>query len=827
MATTARQPKAPRKGGQDSAGRRPPAWGSPRAPTFSPGNTPARLPSAPPPPPNQGAFPPLSGQSNGAHNPQDRILHALSGLTRYEGVIASTSGEGDTTGVSLKDVKELTKPGAPLKDSLFVASTNIDTWQSGPADAKVPNGDSFRTDTDISAKTKAGRERELQAWQPGDDTPGSPPATTAQYEGLDETTFGAGAGANSSWNQFDVNEKLFGLKTDFDENLYTTKLDRTAADYKERERKALLIANQIISGTTNNSHIAEERNMNVDDSGVNEEDKYGAVVRGTNAYVPPGARKHGQQSSVGSSGASGASASKPDIPKVSINAPDGAVLAQKETPPPSVKSPSPAPSSSSSNKPPADPLPAFRDFVTNEKQRLTQKKQALVKSEMDKRKAELLKFSQTFKLNKPIPDDLVPILAKDEDKQRQIRERATKDASSSQARSIGITTLTPSPSASRMPQVVASPSVKVIPDASRKAAQAPNVVPKAPTPAPQAVKAPAPKPSEASSKTSSGKTTISMFIQPIPPFKGSKSRSSVTSGTSTAQANGTSGGTPPVPTSPTTAAANRLNANASSFRPTPKASAPTPGPTSPIPSSTSASASPKPKPADTTPAVPNPFFGTKAIKRGPVHVKDDFNPFKHNKVVEASAVAAMWPYNGKRYSNMFPPLQHQAQQQPTHMPPPGPPPMQHNPYEETGDPRYVYAYAPYYPGQPMMPGMAPPPPGAYVSGPFMQPMPYPPAMPPHTNGQAMYAPSPMPQMPYMQPPPPGSYPAPPNGAGPRPSMPPTPIPAHAHPYYHQSPQMQHAVPYPMMMPPPGGPNGPPHPYDNSVPPVQMGGVGHV
>jgi hypothetical protein len=40
---------------------------------------------------------------------------------------------------------------------------------------------------------------------------------------------------------------------------------------------------------------------------------------------------------------------------------------------------------------------------------------------------------------------------------------------------------------------------------------------------------------------------------------------------------------------------------------------------------------------------------------------------------------------------------------------------------------------------------------------------------------------------YM-PPPPGTYPPPPNGAGPRPSIPPTPIPAHAHPYYHQSPQ---------------------------------------
>lgn len=96
---------------------------------------------------------------------------------------------------------------------------------------------------------------------------------------------------------------------------------------------------------------------------------------------------------------------------------------------------------------------------------------------------------------------------------------------------------------------------------------------------------------------------------------------------------------------------------------------------------------------------------------------------------------------------------------------------------------------------------------------------------------------------YMQPPPPGTYPLP-NGAGPRPSMPPTPIPGHAHPgYYQQSPQrtdmsfdpyhgkmfmhmptVQHAVPYQMMMPPPGGPNMPPHQYEQGpAPPVQMGG----
>lgn len=41
---------------------------------------------------------------------------------------------------------------------------------------------------------------------------------------------------------------------------------------------------------------------------------------------------------------------------------------------------------------------SFRDFVTNEKQRLVQKKQQIVKKEKDNRLADLLKFSQEFKV---------------------------------------------------------------------------------------------------------------------------------------------------------------------------------------------------------------------------------------------------------------------------------------------------------------------------------------------------------------------------------------------------------------------------------------------
>lgn len=98
---------------------------------------------------------------------------------------------------------------------------------------------------------------------------------------LDDETFGppvggaTGANGNGTagWDQFSANEQLFGVKASFDEDVYTTKLDRSAPDFKEKEKRAAKLASEIIGGITNNAHIAEERGV-VDDSGMNEEDKY-------------------------------------------------------------------------------------------------------------------------------------------------------------------------------------------------------------------------------------------------------------------------------------------------------------------------------------------------------------------------------------------------------------------------------------------------------------------------------------------------------------------------------------------------------------------------
>ncbi|KAI0775226.1 LsmAD domain-containing protein [Trametes elegans] len=636
MAATARQSKPPRKG-TDPAARRVSAWGPRASPTFSPGPANARLPNG-----NQqqpaGAF--ANGTRPADTSPHARILQQISGLTgttitistktntRLEGVVLSTNAEGDTQGVTLKDVKEVSNPGAPLKEQFFIAVTNIQEWSSGPADAKVPNGaDSFKTDTDISQKAVPRRERELQAWQPESaDGSAAAPTGPANARNVDEVTFGT-ATAGGPWDQFAVNEQLFGVKAGFDEEAYTTKLDRNAPDFKEKERKAQQIANEIMGAATNNPHIAEERVMDLttDGTNVNEEDKYGAVVRGANAYVPPGARK-GTPTAATPTG-------KPDLPKVAVNAPDGTAVPASTTSstPSGSKVPSPAPGATGAAKP-ADAVPAFRNFVSTEKDRLMKKKQALMKSEMDKRLSDLVSFSKSFKLNKPIPDDLVPILAKDEDKQRLIKEKTVRDAEDQRARSIGVSsTLAATPAARAIPSAGIAPSkpgaetARQLPSAKPSASSGGGAVPKT-------VTAPS-KPGESGKK-------ISMFIQPIPPFKGK--RSSTSPGQPQSAAPTPNGGVKPAasPLSPT--AVNRLNVNASSFRPTAKGSPFSPG-GSPNPNGTSSTSSPKPKPAEAASpqGPPNPFFGTRLPKRSPpVHIKDDFNPFKHHKVIEAAQVGA-------------------------------------------------------------------------------------------------------------------------------------------------------------------------------------------
>lgn len=89
--------------------------------------------------------------------------------------------------------------------------------------------------------------------------------------GRNRTIGGAG------WDQFEVNNRLFGVTTDYDENIYTTVIDKSHPDYLKKYAEADKKAREIESSIANNSHVAEERvvdNITADNNGPDEEDKY-------------------------------------------------------------------------------------------------------------------------------------------------------------------------------------------------------------------------------------------------------------------------------------------------------------------------------------------------------------------------------------------------------------------------------------------------------------------------------------------------------------------------------------------------------------------------
>lgn len=125
---------------------------------------------------------------------------------------------------------------------------------------------SFQTDTGISAG-RLGDRRELQRWDAG----GSSGSNGLNDGGLEDSTDN-----NKAWDQFAVNEEKFGVRSDYDENLYTTTIDRSRPDYNDRLARAEKIARKIEGSAPASAHTAEERIMDHvagPDDGQDEEDK--------------------------------------------------------------------------------------------------------------------------------------------------------------------------------------------------------------------------------------------------------------------------------------------------------------------------------------------------------------------------------------------------------------------------------------------------------------------------------------------------------------------------------------------------------------------------
>lgn len=148
------------------------------------------------------------------------------------------------------------------------------------------------TDTEISRS--AGTAKEDRDWQEagaawtGGDLPSSTTSwgsnsnsrAEALLSGNGSAAPAAAAGLKGSiggWDQFQANEELFNVKGSYDENLYTTELDKSKM-HKEQIRQAEKLAREIESKETTNMHLAEERNQAIQ-TDYDEEDRYSGVLK--------------------------------------------------------------------------------------------------------------------------------------------------------------------------------------------------------------------------------------------------------------------------------------------------------------------------------------------------------------------------------------------------------------------------------------------------------------------------------------------------------------------------------------------------------------------
>jgi len=87
--------------------------------------------------------------------------------------------------------------------------------------------------------------RELQPWVSDGPTDGPSQSNgNVNGGGRDTETFG-NATANIPWDQFETNARLFGTRTSYQEEIYTTKLNRSGPDFKKREKEAERMAGEI------------------------------------------------------------------------------------------------------------------------------------------------------------------------------------------------------------------------------------------------------------------------------------------------------------------------------------------------------------------------------------------------------------------------------------------------------------------------------------------------------------------------------------------------------------------------------------------------------
>ncbi|PWY81855.1 PAB1 binding protein [Aspergillus heteromorphus CBS 117.55] len=542
-----------------------------------------------------------------------------------------------------------------------VADISVPNVSTADVTVKGSNGASvgFKTDADISGNL-AIRERTLKRWEPAADTDVDLSLETSNN--------------SSGWDQFETNARLFGATSSYDENMYTTRIDKSDPTYKQKQADAARIAREIEGTNTDNAHVREERGM-VSTDDIDEEAKYSGVRRDErnfpplvsgqpNKYTPPARRQNAVQPAVATGAPAGAVKQTPGVPKDAITtgppkengqtpaqpapADTTAATTATEQKPALSKPPSgvtaPAPANATSNVE-AEVLDSFRQFAHSEKAKLQERRRNQASYDRTLKLNELMKFSKNFKLATPVPKDLVPILAKDPHKQEEIIQRAQQHAEEKTVIKTPESTAAEPKPAVRAPGAAHQEAVTMPPPAQPDHQNYPRgrqMYPPA-GPAGRLTQPPAHPGRQATGMlghrladniqqrkgTAMGSVPAPLPIQEvrIPPTGPAGDQPSITS--------------PNKSHTPTSAVSTKFNVKALEFKPNPAATTFTPG--------ASSTSSPFARGRSVSRATsPSAFFGTK--KPRPISerpsLNDQFNPIKRMKKESAAKGDKDYTFNG-------------------------------------------------------------------------------------------------------------------------------------------------------------------------------------
>lgn len=205
----------------------------------------------------------------------------------YEGIFHSCSLDGDYS-ITLKSARLLPSGGGksgevirtlviPGKDFLQVSAVDVPP-PVGAQEAPTEGSRAFATDAEIAAGLAEQKgqsswgERELVAWTP------------AEGETALEVLGGLGSrGDAAQWDQFQTNERIYGITSTYSEELYTTKLDPASIPREKRE-EAERIAREIESGRMASEVEGCLDGEGPEDEALEDEELAFSAVGGTGAY---------------------------------------------------------------------------------------------------------------------------------------------------------------------------------------------------------------------------------------------------------------------------------------------------------------------------------------------------------------------------------------------------------------------------------------------------------------------------------------------------------------------------------------------------------------